>query len=147
MHWIHRFEVKSVCNMLDQHSGIHFTETSSQETSPTPSDMSISLCAPSQILISSAPFSIFPGSLSLACLPTCQVTFLLLLASSATINSSSPLFCTSMWPHPSLGVALVPLCQPQSPCRLGTRHPQQSSRGQDMATFKFWWQAWICRSN
>lgn len=84
--------------MLDQHSGIHFTETSSQETSPTPTDMSI----PPQILISAAPLSAFPDSLSLVCLPTYQVTFPLLLASPTTINSSSPLSCASTGLHPSL---------------------------------------------
>lgn len=33
------FEVKSMCNMLDQHLVIHFTWTSSQETAPPASDM------------------------------------------------------------------------------------------------------------
>lgn len=102
MHWLHRFEVKSMWNMLDQHSGIHFTETSSQETSPTPSDMSIPPCTPSQILISAAPLSAFPDSLSLVCLPTYQLTFLLLLASPTPMSSSSPLFWTSTGLHPSL---------------------------------------------
>lgn len=151
MHWLHRSEVKSMCNMLDQHSGIHFTETSAQETLPTPTDTSIPLCTPSQILISAAPLSAFSGSLSLVCLPTFQVTFLLLLASPTATNSSSP---RSVPPWgltlpcpPLLWAGFGAPCQPHSPCCWGQQFVSRAHGVRTWPPSNSDDKHWTCHSN
>lgn len=128
--------------MLDQHSGIRFTETS------FPGDITYSLrhVYPSLYLFPNPHFFsslVYFSGLSLSCLLTNMSGYpsSLLLASSTTINSRSSLLYlhrASLFPVPPLpwGGFGAPY-QPHSPCCLGTREPQQSSGCQDMATFKF----------